>query len=85
MESGRGRAGPRVRGFRHATGQSFPLRLTVEVSEGGRPLRAFVPLFYFDEDEPQREPFNQAYRSLKEHLAGLLPAGAAIAVPVSGE
>src|SRR5438128_3988090 len=47
-------------------------RLAVEVSESSRPPRAFVLLFYFEEYDVQREPFDQAYRSLSEELASIL-------------
>jgi hypothetical protein len=46
--------------------------LAVEVRESGKPPRAFVPLFGFDDYEFDREPFDRAYRSLTEQLAGAL-------------
>ncbi len=52
--------------------QDFPYRLAVEVAESGRPPRAFVPLFYFEDYDVEREPFDRAYRSLSEQLAGVL-------------
>jgi hypothetical protein len=55
-----------------ATGQDFPCRLGVEVAESGRPPRAFVPLFCFEEYDVDRGPFDLAYRSLREQLAGVL-------------
>jgi hypothetical protein len=55
-----------------APGQDFPNRLAVEVRESARRPRAFVPLFYFEEYDVHREPFDQAYRSLSEQLAGIL-------------
>jgi len=55
-----------------APGDDFPRRLVVEVSESGRPPRAFVPLFYFEEYDVQREPFDEAYRALCEQLTGVL-------------
>lgn len=55
-----------------APGEDFPRRLNVEVRESGRPPRAFVPLFYFEEYDVNREPFDQAYRSLTEQLASVL-------------
>ncbi len=47
-------------------------RLAVEVSESGRPPRAFVPLFYFEEYDLERKPFDQAYWSLSEQLARVI-------------
>ena len=47
--------------------------LTIFVQESGRSW-AFVPLFYFDEDEEDREPFDRAYRSLVEQLTGIIDA-----------
>ena len=44
-------------------------RLAIEIQESGRSVRAFVPLFHFEEYDSQREPFDQAFRSLFEHLA----------------
>ena len=44
----------------------------MEVSESRRPPRAFVPLFYFQEYDARREPFDQAYRSLSEQLVRVL-------------
>ncbi len=52
--------------------ESFPRRLVVEVRESSRPPRAFVPLFYFEEYDVHREPFDQAYWSLTEQLASIL-------------
>jgi hypothetical protein len=46
--------------------------LAVEVCESGRPPRAFVPLFYFEEHEVRREPFDKAHRSLSEQLTRVL-------------
>jgi hypothetical protein len=46
--------------------------LTVEVSESGRLPRAIVSLFYFEEYDLEREPFDQAYQSLSEQLIGVL-------------
>jgi len=53
-------------------GQDSHRRLAVEVSESGRLPRAFVPLFYFEEYDVHREPFDLTYRSLSEQLAGVL-------------
>jgi hypothetical protein len=47
-------------------------RLAVEVVESGRRPRAFVPLFYFEDYAIRREPFDKAYQSLSEQLAGIL-------------
>jgi hypothetical protein len=55
-----------------APGQGFPARLAVEVAEGGRPPRAFVPLFCFEEYDTEREPFDLAFRSLSGQLACVL-------------
>jgi hypothetical protein len=58
--------------MRPITGKNVRRRLAVLVSEGGGPPRAFVPLFYFEEYDEQRAPFDQAYRSLTQQLAGVL-------------
>jgi hypothetical protein len=55
-----------------APGPDFPRRLAVEVSESGRPPRAFVPLFYFEDYDVEREPFDRAYRSLSARLTSVL-------------
>jgi hypothetical protein len=52
--------------------QDFPYRLSVLVAESGKSPRAFVPLFYFEDYNIEREPFDQAYRLLSEQLAGVL-------------
>ncbi len=49
-------------------------RLAIEVKESGRPVLAFVPLFYFDEYESQREPFDRAFHSSFEHMTEFLGA-----------
>lgn len=46
--------------------------LAVEVREGGQRPRAFVPLFYFDDYESEREEFDEAFRILSQQLAGTL-------------
>jgi hypothetical protein len=46
--------------------------LSVQVRESGRPPWAFVPLAYFEEYETERKPFDQAYRSLSERMAGIV-------------
>ena len=53
-------------------GKNVRSRLAVAVSESGRPPLAFVPLFYFEEYDVRREPFDQAYRSLSEQLVRIL-------------
>lgn len=49
-------------------------RLSVQVSESGRPPRAFLPLYYIDDEECEanRKPFDQALRSLSEQLESVL-------------
>lgn len=46
--------------------------LSVWVAENGHTPWAFVPLFYFEEYEQEREPFDDAFRSLSAQLTGLL-------------
>jgi hypothetical protein len=46
--------------------------LSVRIVEAGKPPWAFVPLFYFEEYDECREPFDRAFRSLSGHLAGFL-------------
>ena len=55
-----------------APGQDFPRRLAVEVMESGRPPGAFVPLFYFEDYDVEREPFDRAFQSLSEQLVVVL-------------
>ena len=52
--------------------QDFPCRLAVQVSESGRPPRAFAALYCFEDYDVQRDPFDQTYRLLSEQLAGIL-------------
>jgi hypothetical protein len=54
--------------MRLGSGNDASSRFAVEVRECGRPPRAFVPLFYFDDYDVRREPFDRAYRSLSEQL-----------------
>src|SRR5438094_7587731 len=58
--------------MRPAPGKAILRRLTVEVSESGRLPRAFVPLFYFEGYDVQREPFDLVYRLLSKQLASVL-------------
>jgi hypothetical protein len=59
-------------------GQDVRCRLAVELRKSGRPPRAFAPLFCFEEFDTQREPFDDAYRSLAEQLAAVVgPASSA--------
>jgi hypothetical protein len=46
-------------------------RVAVEISESDRP-RVFVPLFYFEESETTREPFDLAFRSILDQLVSIL-------------
>ena len=46
--------------------------LSVRIAEAGKPPWAFVPLFYFEEYEKSREPFDCAFHTLTEHLAGFV-------------
>jgi hypothetical protein len=55
-----------------APGQDFPARLAVEVAESGCAPRASVPLFYFEDYDTERVPFDLAFRSLSEQLACVL-------------
>lgn len=57
-----------------AAGQDVRRPLTVQIAESGSPPWASIPLFYFDEYEDAREPFDRAFRSLSEQLAGFLGA-----------
>jgi hypothetical protein len=50
----------------------YASRLAVEVVESGRRPRAFVPLLYFEDYKNQRQPFDEAFRSLSEQLSGIL-------------
>jgi hypothetical protein len=55
-----------------APGSDAPRLLSVMVAESrGRPI-AFVPLFFFEEYDDTREPFDRAFLALFEQLAGLL-------------
>jgi hypothetical protein len=47
-------------------------RLAVQLSESGRPPRAFIPLYYFEDYDQTRSPFDEAYRTLSEQLDGVL-------------
>jgi hypothetical protein len=52
--------------------------LSVQIAEAGNPPWAFVPLFYFEEYDEGREPFDRAFRSLSGHLAGFLGAASQV-------
>lgn len=58
--------------WRLGTGDDNRRRLSVWVKKGGGRPWAFVPLFYFNDYDQVREPFDQAYQSLAEQLASLL-------------
>ena len=53
-------------------GQDGRRSLTVLVRDSGEPTCAFIPLFYFEDYEVGREPFDRAFRSLCEQLIGVL-------------
>ncbi len=53
-------------------GKDMVSRLVVEVREGGRSPRAFVPLFYFEEYEAERKTFDQAFRLISDRLVDVL-------------
>jgi hypothetical protein len=46
--------------------------LSVLIAESNSPPWAIVPLFYFEEYDEGREPFDRAFRTLAEQLAGFL-------------
>lgn len=48
--------------------------LSVLIAESKSLPSAFVPLFYFDEYDEGREPFDRAFRMLSQQLAGFLGA-----------
>jgi hypothetical protein len=53
-------------------GQDICRRLAVELRETSRQPRAFVALFCLEECDTQREPFDDAYRSLAERIATIV-------------
>ncbi len=55
-------------------GQALWRPLTVQVAESGGARWAFVPLFYFEEYDATREPFDQAFRTLCEQIVRFLGA-----------
>jgi hypothetical protein len=59
-----------------AAGSNERRPLSVLVAESNSPPWAFVPLFYFEEYDESREPFDRAFRSLAEQLAAFLGAAA---------
>ena len=59
-----------------AAGQDPQSSLVVEVRESGRPPCAVVPLFYFEDYELDRRPFDEAFRALAARVAGVLGAPA---------
>src|SRR5579859_2081204 len=50
--------------MRLVRGQDVCCRLAVELRENSGHPRAFVPLFCYEEYDTEREPFDDAYRSL---------------------
>jgi hypothetical protein len=48
--------------------------LSVLIAENNKLPFAFVPLFYFEEYDEHREPFDIAFRTIAEQLAGFLGA-----------
>jgi len=59
-----------------AAGQDPPSSLVIEVQESGRPPRAVVTLFYFEDYKVDRGPFDEAFRGLAAQLVGVLGAPA---------
>jgi hypothetical protein len=59
-----------------AAGSGERRPLSVLIAESNKPPFAFVPLFYFEEYDEGREPFDLAFRTLAEQLAGFLGAAA---------
>jgi len=59
-----------------AAGSDERRPFSVLIAESGNPQWAFVPLFYFEEYDEGREPFDRAFRTLAEQLAGFLGAAA---------
>lgn len=53
-------------------GQDMHRRLVVLVSESNPQPRAFVPLFYYEDYDIQREPLDEAYRLLREQLSRVI-------------
>ena len=48
------------------------VRLSVLIAESGHQPFAFVPLFFFEDYDQTREPFDRAFRLLSEQLTRLL-------------
>ncbi|HEY1380784.1 MAG TPA: hypothetical protein VGF55_28540 [Gemmataceae bacterium] len=48
--------------------------LSVLIAESNNPPWAFVPLFYFEDYDQGREPFDKAFRTIADQLAGFLGA-----------
>ena len=57
-----------------AAGSKGRRPLSVLIAESNSPPWAFVPLFYFEEYDERRAPFDRAFRTLAEQLAGFLAA-----------
>lgn len=45
---------------------------SVYIAGGEKPPFAFLPLYCFEDYDNTREPFDQAFRSLSQHLVGIL-------------
>ena len=59
-----------------AAGSDEQRPLSVLIAESNSPPWAFVPLFYFEDYDEGRGPFDMAFRTLAEQLAGFLGAAA---------
>ena len=59
-----------------AAGSDERRPVSVLIAESNKPPFAFVPLFYFEEYDEGREPFDRAFRSLADQLTAFLGAAA---------